>query len=64
MPLFYVNVWEKGKENQGAALWENSVVAIDVEEAFKIGKSQFEAEQPDLALKNVTVQASGYQVEK
>lgn len=64
MSLFYVSVFKKNEANDDNPVWENSIDAFDVEEAYRIGKDQFLAENPDKSLEDFTVKASGYQVEK
>lgn len=64
MSLFYVSVFEKNATKDTNAIWETSIDAGDVEEAYQIGKEQFVAENPDKNVENFTVKASGYSVEK
>lgn len=64
MSLFYISVFEKNAADDANPVWENSVDAFDVEEAYKIGKDQFVTENPDKNLEDFTIKASGYQVDK
>ncbi len=68
MSLFYVSVFEKNIANKNASdanpIWETSIDAFDVEEAYQIGKDQFLTEHSDKNLDDFTVKASGYLVEK
>lgn len=64
MSLFYVSVFEKNATKDTSPIWESSIDAGDVEEAYQIGKSQFVAENPDKNVEDFTVKASGYSVEK
>jgi hypothetical protein len=64
MSLFYVSVFKKNATDDANPIWENSIDAFDVEEAYRIGKSQFIAENPDKSLEDFKIKASGYQVEK
>lgn len=64
MALFTVNVRYKGYSAVEPPLWSNDVDAADVEEAYRIGKAQFEAERPDLANASVSIEAASGYVEK
>lgn len=69
MSLFYVSVFEKNISEKNPAddanpIWETSIDAADVEDAYQIGKEQFVAENPDKNLEDFTIKASGYSVEK
>lgn len=64
MSLFYVSVFKKNATDVANPIWESSIDALDVEEAYRIGKNQFLVENPDKNLEDFTVKASGYQVEK
>ena len=64
MSLFYVTVFEKNATKDANPIWENSIDAFDVEEAYQIGKDQFVTENPDKNIEDFTIKASGYQVEK
>lgn len=64
MSLFYVSVFKKNAADDANPIWESSIDAFDVEQAYQIGKDQFVAENPDKSLEDFTVKASGYQVEK
>ena len=64
MALFTIDVHEKKIENKGASLWRTSISAADIEEAYRIGKSQFEMERPDLSAEDVVIEASSESVEK
>ena len=64
MSLFYVSVFKKNVVDDANPVWESSVNAFDVEEAYRIGKNQFVAENLDKNLEDFTVKASGYLVEK
>ena len=64
MSLFYVRVFKKNGANDDKPIWETSIDAFDVEEAYEIGKDQFLTENTDKNLADFTIKASGYQVEK
>ncbi|OAM52224.1 hypothetical protein A7981_01670 [Methylovorus sp. MM2] len=64
MALFDISVWKKDKENSDSPIWKTSIAANDIEEAYRIGSDQFEAENPDLKIANFTIEASGDSVEK
>lgn len=64
MALFTVNVRHKGHLAGESPLWSNDIDAADVEEAYRIGKAQFEAEHPDLASEPVSIEAASGYVEK
>lgn len=69
MSLFYVSVFKKTVSQKNATddanpIWETSIDAADVEEAYQIGKEQFITENPDKNVEDFTVKASGYSVEK
>ncbi|MCB5185032.1 hypothetical protein LG201_07425 [Methylobacillus gramineus] len=64
MAIFTIDVHEKKIENKGDSLWRTSINAADIEEAYRIGKSQFEMERPDLNAEDVVIEASSESVEK
>ena len=64
MSLFYVSVFTKNPAEDVDPIWESSIDAFDVEEAYQIGKDQFITENPDKNVEDFTIKASGYQVEK
>lgn len=64
MSLFYVSVFKKNPTDDANPIWETSIDAADVEEAYQIGKEQFVTESPDKNVEDFTVKASGYSVEK
>lgn len=64
MSLFYISIFKKDALKDANPIWESSIDALNVEEAYRIGKDQFLAENPDNNLDELTVKASGYQVEK
>ncbi|MCB5186733.1 hypothetical protein LG200_01795 [Methylobacillus caricis] len=64
MAIFTISVSEKNAENKGALLWKESITAADIEEAYRIGKSQFEMERPDWNTVDVVIEASFAYVEK
>ena len=64
MSLFYVTVFEKNATKDANPIWESSIDAFDVEEAYQIGKDQFVTENPDKNVEDFTIKALGYQVEK
>ncbi len=64
MGLFQINVREKAAADEAAPLWSSQINAADVEEAYRIGKAQFEAERPDLSAAAVSIEALAGYVEK
>ncbi len=64
MSLFYVSVFIKNPADDANPIWESSIDALNVEEAYQIGKNQFVTENSDKNLEDFTVKASGYSVEK
>ncbi|GAB7563564.1 hypothetical protein LG202_16030 [Methylobacillus methanolivorans] len=65
MGLFMVNVRSRSQDQAGGPpVWRNQVNASNIEEAYRIGKSQFELECPDLAKEAVTIEAVSEYVEK
>lgn len=64
MGLFQVYVREKTAERDANPLWTSQISAADVEEAYRIGKAQFEAEQPELSSASVSIEAVAGYVEK
>lgn len=63
MAIFYISVWQ-GEPNQGNPLWGANVLAQDIEDGYRIGKTRFSAENPDLDIEDYIVVASGDSVEK
>lgn len=63
MAIFYVSVWQ-GQPNEGTPLWEANVLAQDMEEGYRIGKTRFSVENPELNIEDYTVVATGDSVEK
>jgi hypothetical protein len=59
MAIFQIKVWDKSKKNKSILVWNNSVVADDIEKAYVIGKAQFELEKPELPIENYSIEASG-----
>ncbi|WP_195742062.1 hypothetical protein [Methylobacillus flagellatus] len=64
MALFIVTVGYKGQLASESPLWRHEIHAGSVEEAYRIGKAQFEAERPDLANEPVSIEAASGYVEK
>lgn len=64
MGLFQVYVREKTAERDAVPLWNSEINAADVEEAYRLGKAQFETERPELASASVSIQAVAGYVEK
>lgn len=61
MALFNISAWKKNAVNQGQPLWESTITAGDVEEAYRIGKSQFETERPEMQHEEISIKAAeGY----
>lgn len=63
MAIFYISVWQ-GEPNQGTPVWEANVLADDIEDGYRIGKTRFGVENPDLNIENYTMLATGDSVEK
>lgn len=63
MAIFYITVWE-GEPNHGAPVWEANVLADDIEDGYRIGKTRFGVENPDLNIEDYTMLATGDSVEK
>ena len=64
MSLFYVSVFDKKASDDANPIWESSIDAADVEEAYQIGKDQFSIENPDKNLTDYSIKASGYSADK
>ncbi|MCB5191446.1 hypothetical protein LG198_11975 [Methylobacillus arboreus] len=64
MALFQVYVRAKHSLSSESPLWSNSISAASIEEAYRIGKAQFETEWPDLAHEQVSIEATSAYVEK
>lgn len=63
MAIFNISVW-KGKPNEGSPVWQANVLAPNVEEGYRIGKTRFGIENPALNIEDYTVVADGDSVEK
>lgn len=61
MSLFYVSACTT---KQDSPVWTSSVIARDIEESYRIGKARFEIENPDLAVEDYTIVATGNTAEK
>lgn len=59
-------VAQSGEVSQRAAspVWTSQISAANVEEAYRVGKAQFEAERPELATANLSIEAVAGSVEK
>lgn len=64
MSLFYVSVFNKNASKDANPIWESSIDANDVEDAYQIGKDQFLIENPNKILTDFTIKASGYSADK
>lgn len=63
MAIFNITVWQ-GEPNQGKPIWQANVLASDAEEGYRIGKTRFGIENPELDLEDYTIVADGDSVEK
>jgi hypothetical protein len=63
MAIFNITVWQ-AKPNEGSPVWQANVLAPDVEEGYRIGKTRFGIENPELKLEDYTIVADGDSVEK
>jgi hypothetical protein len=63
MAIFYVSVWQ-GEPHQGTPVWEANVLASDIEDGYRIGKTRFGVENPELNIEDYTMIATGDSVEK
>lgn len=63
MAIFYISVWQ-GKPNEGTLVWQANVLALTVEEGYRIGKTRFGTENPELNIEDYTIVATGDSVEK
>lgn len=62
MAIFYISVW-KGAPDASERLWQANVLALSVEEAYRIGRTRLAAEHPDWDLATLTLLAEGDSVE-
>ncbi|HCU84479.1 hypothetical protein [Methylophilus sp. UBA6697] len=63
MAIFYLSVWQ-GVPQQSDLIWEANVLAQNIEDGYRIGKTRFAVEHPDKDLKRYTMVATGDSVEK
>jgi len=63
MAIFHVSVWQD-EPNEGAPVWQAEVLADDIEDGYRIGKTRFGVENPELNLEDYTMIATGDSVEK
>jgi len=63
MAIFYISVWQ-GLPEQSDLIWEANVLAQNIEDGYRIGKTRFAVEHPGKDLKTYTMVASGDSVEK
>jgi hypothetical protein len=63
MAIFYVSVWQD-EPNEGTPVWQAEVLADDIEDGYRIGKTRFGVENPELNLEDYTMIATGDSVEK
>lgn len=63
MAIFYISAWQ-GAPDASERVWETNVLALSVEEAYRLGRSRLAAEQPDWDLTKLTLLAEGDSVTK
>lgn len=63
MGLFYISAWDKSA-HRDTPIWEYSLSAKDIDEAYRVGKAQFQTERPELDLRQFRFEATWGSVEK